>query len=152
MSVQVGTPAAPRVTFLPLLPLGPDGIRRPPPRRTHLDTQTEDTSLPVGCQSAQRQTTPQSRCQQAERVGFEPTEPCGSRALQARALGQTTQPLHEGLRLYFPHLRRPLYHALFRVQARATPRDYDPPQRGTQSGCHPERVANHCLRWVARSR
>jgi hypothetical protein len=29
----------------------------------------------------------------AERVGFEPTEPCGSRALQARALGQTTQPL-----------------------------------------------------------
>jgi hypothetical protein len=31
----------------------------------------------------------------AERVGFEPTEPFGSRALQARALGQTTQPLHD---------------------------------------------------------
>jgi hypothetical protein len=29
----------------------------------------------------------------AERVGFEPTEPFGSRALQARALGQTTLPL-----------------------------------------------------------
>ena len=34
-------------------------------------------------------------CQQtvfnlAERVGFEPTLPCGKRALQARALGQTT--------------------------------------------------------------
>jgi hypothetical protein len=26
-------------------------------------------------------------------VGFEPTEPYGSRALQARAFGQTTQPL-----------------------------------------------------------
>ncbi len=32
---------------------------------------------------------------QAERVGFEPTEPCGSRALQARALGQTMQPLQK---------------------------------------------------------
>ena len=31
--------------------------------------------------------------QPAERVGFEPTEPCGSRALQARALGQTMRPL-----------------------------------------------------------
>src|SRR3972149_2884560 len=29
----------------------------------------------------------------AERVGFEPTEPFGSRALQARALDQTTLPL-----------------------------------------------------------
>ena len=29
----------------------------------------------------------------AERVGFEPTEPYGSRALQARALGQTMRPL-----------------------------------------------------------
>ena len=29
----------------------------------------------------------------AERAGFEPAEPFGSRALQARALGQTTQPL-----------------------------------------------------------
>jgi hypothetical protein len=34
---------------------------------------------------------------QAERVGFEPTEPCGSRALQARALGRTTQPLHKAV-------------------------------------------------------
>ncbi len=38
--------------------------------------------------------TPRPRCRLAERVGFEPTEPLGSRALQARALGQTTQPLH----------------------------------------------------------
>jgi hypothetical protein len=30
----------------------------------------------------------------AERVGFEPTVPCGTRALQARALGRTMQPLH----------------------------------------------------------
>ena len=29
----------------------------------------------------------------AERVGFEPTEPCGSRALQARALDRTMRPL-----------------------------------------------------------
>ena len=29
----------------------------------------------------------------AERVGFEPTVPFGTRALQARALGQTTLPL-----------------------------------------------------------
>ena len=29
----------------------------------------------------------------AERKGFEPLIPCGIRALQARALGQTTQPL-----------------------------------------------------------
>ena len=32
---------------------------------------------------------------QAERVGFEPTVPCGTRALQARALGQTTLPLQK---------------------------------------------------------
>ena len=30
----------------------------------------------------------------AERVGFEPTVPCGTRALQARALGRTMLPLH----------------------------------------------------------
>ena len=30
---------------------------------------------------------------QAERVGFEPTIPFGIRALQARALGRTMQPL-----------------------------------------------------------
>ena len=30
----------------------------------------------------------------AERVGFEPTVPYGTRALQARAFGQTTLPLH----------------------------------------------------------
>jgi len=34
---------------------------------------------------------------QAERVGFEPTIPCGIRALQARALGRTTQPLQNQL-------------------------------------------------------
>jgi hypothetical protein len=31
----------------------------------------------------------------AERMGFEPMEPFGSRALQARALGRTMLPLHE---------------------------------------------------------
>ncbi len=40
-----------------------------------------------------QETTPRMRCRVAERVGFEPTEPCGSRALQARALDQTTLPL-----------------------------------------------------------
>jgi hypothetical protein len=40
-----------------------------------------------------KQTTPRVRCRMAERVGFEPTEPFGSRALQARALDQTTLPL-----------------------------------------------------------
>jgi hypothetical protein len=40
------------------------------------------------------QTTPLSRCRVAERAGFEPAEPFGSRALQARALDQTTLPLH----------------------------------------------------------
>ena len=44
------------------------------------------TGLPVGKPRA-------STSMVAERVGFEPTEPFGSRALQARALGQTTQPL-----------------------------------------------------------
>jgi hypothetical protein len=39
-------------------------------------------------------TTPLSRCRVAERAGFEPAEPFGSRALQARALDQTTLPLH----------------------------------------------------------
>jgi hypothetical protein len=40
------------------------------------------------------ETTPLSRCRVAERAGFEPAEPFGSRALQARALDQTTLPLH----------------------------------------------------------
>ena len=30
----------------------------------------------------------------AERVGFEPTVPYGTRALQARAISRTTRPLH----------------------------------------------------------
>ena len=34
---------------------------------------------------------------EAERVGFEPTIPFGIRALQARALGRTMQPLHNQL-------------------------------------------------------
>ena len=33
-------------------------------------------------------------------MGFEPTEPFGSRALQARALGQTTLPLHGDGRVF----------------------------------------------------
>ena len=36
--VQAGTPAAPGSAHLPLLPLGPDGVRRFPPRRTHPDS------------------------------------------------------------------------------------------------------------------
>ena len=38
--------------------------------------------------------TPLLRCREAERVGFEPTEPFSSLAFQASALGQTTLPLH----------------------------------------------------------
>ncbi len=39
-----------------------------------------------------------SRPDVAERVGFEPTEPEGSRALQARAVNQTMQPLRDWYR------------------------------------------------------
>ncbi len=39
----------PEDTFLPLLPFGPDGIRRAPPRRTHPDG-GEDTRCAGGCQ------------------------------------------------------------------------------------------------------
>ena len=35
----------------------------------------------------------------AERAGFEPASPCGEHALQACALGQTTQPLRKARRL-----------------------------------------------------
>jgi hypothetical protein len=34
---RAGDPAAPRISSLPLLPLGPDGVRRFLPRRTHPD-------------------------------------------------------------------------------------------------------------------
>ena len=52
----------------------------------------------------------------AERVGFEPTLPCGKHALQACALGRTTQPLQApaatlappGKRYYTMILRFPL--------------------------------------------
>ena len=51
----------------------------------------------VGCLSAQyREPSAISHTLsaiEAERVGFEPTVPFGTRALQARALDQTTQPL-----------------------------------------------------------
>lgn len=40
---RVGNPAAPRMASLPLLPFGPDGVRRFPPRRTHPDT---DMNIP----------------------------------------------------------------------------------------------------------
>jgi len=36
-NIRAGNPAAPGDTPLPLLPLGPDGIRKAPPRRTHPD-------------------------------------------------------------------------------------------------------------------
>jgi hypothetical protein len=48
-NVRAGDPAAPGGTFLPLLPFGPDGIRRAPPRRTHPDG-GEDTRSIKGCQ------------------------------------------------------------------------------------------------------
>ena len=41
----------------------------------------------------------------AERVGFEPTLPCGKHALQACALGQTTLPLRVALFLVIQTLR-----------------------------------------------
>jgi len=37
MDIRAGNPAAPRISSLPLLPLGPDGVRRVLPRRTHPD-------------------------------------------------------------------------------------------------------------------
>ena len=48
-NVRAGEPAAPGATFLPLLPFGPDGFRRVPPRRTHPDG-GEDTRCGGGCQ------------------------------------------------------------------------------------------------------
>jgi hypothetical protein len=51
---------------------------------------------------AHKRTGPIRRGHQAERVGFEPTEPCGSRALQARAFGQTTLPLRNANRHHVP--------------------------------------------------
>jgi hypothetical protein len=111
VSARTGFPAAPGGTPLPLLPLGPDGVRRAPPRRTCPSARGQHTA--PGCRLSThggdtwrrhvsppfllpKRTTPLARCQLAERVGFEPTEPFGSRALQARALDQTTQPLHAG--------------------------------------------------------
>ena len=37
INIRAGDPAAPGLTFLPLLPLGPDGVRKVPPRWTHPD-------------------------------------------------------------------------------------------------------------------
>jgi hypothetical protein len=58
MHIRIGAPAAPEDDALPLLPSGPDGVRRASPRRTHPDTQTDYTKelhenagrlkLPVG--------------------------------------------------------------------------------------------------------
>ncbi len=36
-NIRAGNPAAPGDTSLPLLPFGPDGVRKAPPRRTHPD-------------------------------------------------------------------------------------------------------------------
>ena len=48
-NTQVGYPAAPRISSLLLLPLGPDRVRRVPPRRTHLSMR-KHTSGKVACQ------------------------------------------------------------------------------------------------------
>ena len=53
-NVRAGEPAAPGDTSLPLLPLGPDGIRRAPPRRTHPDG-GEDTRCVWGCQQGKEE-------------------------------------------------------------------------------------------------
>jgi hypothetical protein len=230
---RAGNPAAPGGSPLPLLPLGPDGVRRSPPRRTHPDARLEDNPRTRGCQPLaephptgprspphprdywrpiqsatrrpaaaavltrlmgptprvmqmdwRRRHRPASACERlrppgagkprpsearngrdhpagifmplcdcgalsgfgcavrplsdgavahhrvepdprgesrtglpvgkprasismvAERVGFEPTEPFGSRALQARALGQTTQPLRTERGRVSPRPRR----------------------------------------------
>ena len=50
-NVRAGNPAAPRITHLLLLPLGPGRVRRILPRRTHPDV-GEDTSGAHACQSA----------------------------------------------------------------------------------------------------
>ena len=34
-NARAGNPAAPGISSLPMLPFGPDGVRRVPPRRTH---------------------------------------------------------------------------------------------------------------------
>ena len=47
---RAGNPAAPGGSPLPLLPLGPDGVRRSPPRRTHPDARLEDNPRTRGCQ------------------------------------------------------------------------------------------------------
>ena len=56
-SVRVGTPAAPGGALLPLLPLGPDGFRKSPPRRTHPDAIAQLTSQTKGCQCAHASAT-----------------------------------------------------------------------------------------------
>jgi len=57
LNARAGLPAAPGGFFLPLLPLGPDGVRRPPPRRTRPDVPLEHNRPLDGCQpsAAQRQ-------------------------------------------------------------------------------------------------
>ena len=47
---RAGAPAAPRVTSLVLLPLGPDTVRRFLPRRTHPAVGKKDTSCDQDCQ------------------------------------------------------------------------------------------------------
>ena len=46
VSARTGTPAAPEDTSLPLLPLGPDGVRRAPPRRTCPSARGQHTAPP----------------------------------------------------------------------------------------------------------
>jgi hypothetical protein len=54
MSIRTGNPAAPRGTTLPLLPFGPDGVRKFLPRRTHPELALKDTPGGWACQPCRR--------------------------------------------------------------------------------------------------
>jgi hypothetical protein len=71
---------SPRTVYLPLLPSGPGGVRSVLPHRTQ--------RLTKRCKHTNCAPT-----NEAEREGFEPSNPFRLRAFQARALGQTMRPL-----------------------------------------------------------
>ena len=88
-----GNPVSPRTVCLPLLPSDPGGVHSVLPHRTQRLTKRckyTNRALPI----------------QAEREGFEPSNPCRLRAFQARALGQTMRPLLMHARLYCSSPRR----------------------------------------------
>lgn len=58
MRIRIGAPAAPEDDALPLLPSGPDGVRRASPRRTHPDTQADYTTQGRSICSRARQKRP----------------------------------------------------------------------------------------------